>query len=218
MDTVQAIELAWIFRTLHHIATGLNQLHRHDIAHQDLKPSNVLVFREEVGRKLADLGRAWSLGRNPPHNNYDFAGDRTYAPPELLYGFVPSDDRPRRLGCDTYHLGSMVTYFFLGAGATSLLISELHPQFWPGQWTGSYQQVLPYLHEAFARVLLKLSASLNGRFSAELTGIARELCSPDPMLRGHPRNRVNLANQFSLERYVSQFDRLAFQATYHPGQ
>src|SRR5690606_11808132 len=32
----------WILRTLHHVATGLMQLHRVRIAHQDLKPSNAL--------------------------------------------------------------------------------------------------------------------------------------------------------------------------------
>jgi len=212
MDSVRSVELAWIFRTLHHIATGLHQLHSQRIAHQDLKPSNVLVFSEAEGQKLADLGRAWCAGHNPPHNNLVVAGDKTYAPPELLYGFVPSDEHARRFGCDVYHLGSMATYFFTRCGATSLLISELQPQFRPSQWTGTFQQVLPHLQDAFAKVLIKFHDAVDQRFQAELTAVTRDLCSPDPMLRGHPKNRASLASQYSLERYITQFNRLAFQA------
>jgi serine/threonine protein kinase len=36
--------LAWKLRALHHIATGLRQLHGADVVHQDLKPSNILIF------------------------------------------------------------------------------------------------------------------------------------------------------------------------------
>src|SRR5579884_2655268 len=48
-----AIELRWILRCLHHIATGLHQLHSSHVAHQDTKPSNVLVF-EGIVSKVAD--------------------------------------------------------------------------------------------------------------------------------------------------------------------
>jgi eukaryotic-like serine/threonine-protein kinase len=216
MDSVRELELAWIFRTLHHVVAGLQQLHGNDIAHQDVKPSNVLVFRESEGRKLADLGRAWCAGHNPPHNNYVVAGDKTYAPPELLYGFVPPDERSRRFGCDVYHLGSMVVFFFARFGMTSLLISELHPDFWPGRWTGTYQQLLPHLQDAFAKVLMKFRDTVDTKFQAEVTEIVRQLCSPDPGFRGHPKNRSRFGNQYSLERYVAQFDRLAFQAACQP--
>jgi serine/threonine protein kinase len=214
MDSVRSIELAWIFRTLHHIATGLQQLHGLNIAHQDVKPSNVLVFEEDQGRKLADLGRAWCAGHNPPHNGYIVAGDRTYAPPELLYGFLPSDERSRRFGCDLYHLGSMVVYFFTRFGMTSLLIAELHPDFTPGAWTGTYQQLLPSLQDAFGKVLVRLRGMIDPRFQSEVTEVVKELCSPDPDFRGHPKNRSRIGNQYSLERYVAQFDRLAFDAAY----
>src|SRR5437016_4919145 len=43
LGTAARFDTAWVLRTLHHIATGLQQLHGQDIAHQDLKPSNVLV-------------------------------------------------------------------------------------------------------------------------------------------------------------------------------
>jgi hypothetical protein len=91
-------------------------------------------------------------------------------------------------------------------------VAELHPDFRPGLWTGTYQQVLPHLQDAFAKVLVRFSASVHPQFSSELTSVVRELCSPDPAFRGHPRNRARIANQYSLERYITQFDRLAVQA------
>ncbi len=54
---LSAFNLAWTLRTLHHISVGLQQLHTHGIAHQDLKPSNVLFF-EAFGAKISDLGCA----------------------------------------------------------------------------------------------------------------------------------------------------------------
>lgn len=64
-DLSKRFDLAWSLRALHHVATGLNQLHTNGIAHQDLKPSNVLVFENKVA-KLADLGRAAYQGHTPP--------------------------------------------------------------------------------------------------------------------------------------------------------
>ena len=40
----RAFDTAWGLRALRHIATGLRQMHGHGMAHQDVKPSNVLVF------------------------------------------------------------------------------------------------------------------------------------------------------------------------------
>lgn len=47
----ESLDLAFVLRTLHHVAVGLDQLHRADIAHQDLKPSNVLIYTKEMGAK-----------------------------------------------------------------------------------------------------------------------------------------------------------------------
>ena len=56
------LQSAWTLRTLHQAAAALMQLHSSGIAHQDVKPSNVLVFDElqstDTNSKLADLGRA----------------------------------------------------------------------------------------------------------------------------------------------------------------
>ena len=110
------IELAWKLRALHHIATGLHQLHGANIAHQDVKPSNVLVFEATVS-KIADLGSASQKGSVCPRDDRAFAGDPAYAPPELLYGHRDPDWTTRRFGCDAYLLGSMVVFMFTGLNA-----------------------------------------------------------------------------------------------------
>ena len=48
------IDFTWKLRSLHNIAVGIKQLHNHEISHQDIKPSNVFVFENEVSK----LGRS----------------------------------------------------------------------------------------------------------------------------------------------------------------
>jgi serine/threonine protein kinase len=121
-------DYAWKFKTLHHIATGIWQLHGAKISHQDLKPSNVLVFKGDES-KLSDLGRASTIGIVPPHDNLEIAGDKTYAPPELLYHEIPADWNQRRFGCDLFLLGSMITYLFTGLPINAFLYDKLDIQF-----------------------------------------------------------------------------------------
>jgi eukaryotic-like serine/threonine-protein kinase len=208
------IDLSWCLQSLHHIATGLKQLHGEKIAHQDVKPSNVLVFSRES--KLADLGRASCVGEDPPHEPYWVAGDPSYAPPELLYGFVSPDWTVRRLGCDAYLLGSMVVWFFTGLSATSLLINSLPGAYKPGTWLGTYEQVLPYIRDAFSQVLETFSRDAPAQFLESLSRIVKELCEPDPSRRGHTKDVMNVGNQFGLQRYITEFDLLAKRAALNP--
>jgi serine/threonine protein kinase len=53
-DLTNRYDMAWALRALHHVATGLSQLHGHQIAHQDTKPSNVLTFGSALS-KIGDL-------------------------------------------------------------------------------------------------------------------------------------------------------------------
>jgi len=101
-DESHRYERAWSLRALHHVATGIAQLHRESIAHQDLKPSNVLSFDGGKVSKVGDLGRASHRGDYPPHEDVPIAGDVSYAPPERLYGYQDPDWSRRRLGCDAY--------------------------------------------------------------------------------------------------------------------
>jgi hypothetical protein len=106
----------------------------------------------------------------------------------------------------------MVVFFFTGAGVTALTRSHLHDAHAWGKWSGTYQEVLPYVRDAFGRALEQFKQAVDEDVRAELTNAVVELCEPDPALRGHPLNRLGKGNPYSLERYVTKFDLLARRA------
>jgi serine/threonine protein kinase len=203
-------------RTLHHVAIGLKQLHGIQIAHQDLKPSNVLVVDSSAERrncKLGDLGRATDPKVPAPHDDLPIAGDRTYAPPEQLYNATPIEFGPRRLACDLYHLGSLAAFMFAGIPMNALLAQNLYPSHLWTTWTGTYDDVIPYVRDAFGRSLAVLHDSCPEIIADQFTRLVSYLCEPDPYLRGHLSERRNLnGSQYSLERIVSELDLLATRA------
>jgi serine/threonine protein kinase len=201
---------------LHNVANGLRQLAGGQIAHQDMKPSNVLKFPGGTF-KVCDLGRASLKGRIAPHDTFQVAGDQGYAPPELLYGQIDPEFVVRRWGCDAYLLGSLAAFLVCGAPMTALLIDELHASAWPKAWNGTYAAVLPQVRAAFARAMERIALEIPGAvpYREELLLCIRQLCDPDPAVRGHPQTRATLAgsgNVYDLERYVSIFDRLGMEA------
>jgi len=211
MDAADRFDLAWALRSLHHVSVGLSQLHRVGVAHQDLKPSNVLYFGERVF-KIADLGSASHKSRLGPRDEWEIAGDMGYAPPELLYKHIDPDWDKRRLSCDMYLLGSMVVFFFAQSGMTALLKAHLNSNHTWDSWDGPYEEVLPYVRDAYNRALDVFATSVPAEISVKIKEMVRQLCEPDPRLRGHPRDRIGAHNQYSLERYVSQFNLLASKA------
>ncbi|MGO9109587.1 MAG: protein kinase domain-containing protein [Thermoguttaceae bacterium] len=210
LDMQAALDVVFIMRTLHHVATGLEQLHRADIAHQDLKPSNVLVFGKTEGSKICDLGRAWDKNMPGPFDALKIAGDRAYAPPELMYGEISTDHRSRRFGYDMYHLGSLIVFLFARVHNTALIVGNLDPMHRPAFWGGSYSEVLPFLQAASEVALDQFASHVPEFLRADMRQVVAELCNPDPMRRGHPLNRG--VNQFSLQRYISLFDMLTQRA------
>ena len=223
----KSFDITWALRTIHHAAAALQQLHSAEIAHQDVKPSNVLIFNDQHS-KLADLGRAFDSHSTSPHDEFEYAGDPSYAPPELLYRYIPEDWRVRRFGCDVYLLGSLVIFFFAGVSMTHLLFNRLDRNHNCKHWGGSYSEVLPYLQHVFAQIVQEIRADfvhktaelvkqekIRTNFANEIAELIKQLCNPDPQLRGHPKNvKYKNSNQYSLIRYVSIFDRLAKQAEY----
>jgi len=208
-DISKRYDLAFALRSLHNIAIGVKQLHTQRIAHQDLKPSNVLVFDDGIS-KIADLGRASSSTAPARHDGLPIAGDAGYAPPELLYRYAPADWGTRRLGCDVYLTGSMIAFLFSGAGMTANIASHIPPAFHWNNWNGTYADVMPYLRDAFDRALATIEPQIPDPARTKLLPALRQLCEPDPALRGHPLDRR--FNQHSMERYVSLFNLLASDA------
>ena len=209
-----AADVVWKLRSLHHIATALDQLHRHDTAHQDLKPSNVLDYGGR-GVKLADMGRASHPSLVAPHDDLPVAGDRTYAPLELLYREIDTDWTRRRYGCDAYLLGGLVVSFFANVSITAWVQSAMDESLRWYNWGDTYRSALPFVRNAYDERISELSTILRAispKLEGELLPIITQLCEPDPLLRGDPKNRTSVVSQLSLTRYVSYFDRIARRA------
>lgn len=207
----QAFDLAWTLRSLHQITVGVWQLHKIEIAHQDLKPSNVLVFEGDL-LKLADLGKSACKNMVAPHSNEAIPGAWPYAPLEFLYGDISLDWECRRFGCDLYHLGSMVVFFFCQMKMTEILKTKVHQNHWWTKWPGSYREVLPYVTDAFEKALEEIGLSIPEEIRPKMITAIRQLCEPDPRKRGHPLNRIGHSNPYSVERYMPLFDHCARRA------
>lgn len=193
---------------MHQVTVALQQLHNAQIAHLDIKPSNVLVFHQK-GAKLADLGRSVQNGRTSPFDSLARVGDGRYAPPELLYPGVCPKWETHRLGCDFYLLGNLLFFLLTGLSLTQVLLNRLrvlneflHPQF----QMVSYDEAFPYVNNVFLQIIRELRSDLESSPVSEIVDIVKQLCDPDPTLRGLLINRGT--NRFSLQRLVSKFDLL----------
>ena len=211
------IDDAWRFRVLHDVAVGLSQLHGVEVAHQDLKPSNVLMFENAgQGAKIGDLGRASHRSIGAGHDGFTIAGAKTYAPPEQVYGICPERWEDRREGCDLYHLGTLTTFLFSGITPTNFYIQELPPELRPSVWGGSsttnYLTALPLLTATFTDFVDVVSNEIPEWARAEVVQIILNACNPDYLKRGDPYARQQVGNPIGLDTFVSRFAHLSKRA------
>lgn len=215
-----AFDSAWKFRVLHDVAVGLQQLHQQKIAHQDLKPSNVLIFNDDgQGAKIGDLGRSSIQGHAAPHDRLYVAGARAYAPPEQVFGITPARWEDRREGCDLYHLGTLAAFLFAGQAPnehyrTSLPV-EVLPVMWNGLGKTDYATALPFFSAALTEFTSKVSADFPDWGRDELMQILLNTCEPDYQKRGDPDARKRAGSPLGIETFVSRFDRLSRRALVH---
>lgn len=211
LDFSNKLDFAWKLRSLHDIAVGLRQLHSIEVSHQDLKPSNVLVFRKEC--KLGDLGRSMCKSMDGPYSQAFFSGDFTYAPPEIMYGYYEADWHKRVFATDCYLLGSMVVFYFAGISMTALLRKHIPDNFSWERWRGSLTEVTPYILDGFSKALVEFESNIShDYFRKELRWIVERLCFPFPDRRGHPRNIESAGSNYNMERFISKFDLLLRKA------
>ena len=199
--------ISWVLQVMHQATAAVRQIHSVDIAHQDIKPSNLLLF-SNTHVKLGDLGRASDRTTPSANDELRIAGDISYAPPELLYGHVSPDWRRRRLGGDMYLLGSLCVVLLSDLPMTHLLLTAMNREHRPTDWTGTYEEVLPYVESAFTHVLRDLRGRIRHPRSERVIQMIRELCNPDPAKRGHPKAYAQGTNPYALDRYVSALDVL----------
>ena len=107
----------------------------------------------------------------------------------------------------------MVLFLFTGVRATQLLISELSPDHRPGTWHGVYDEILPYLQRAFSINLSEVRKSFTDtRLGEEIVDVYIQMCDPNIATRGDKNYKSKYGSRFSMQRFISQFDRLRSEA------
>lgn len=205
-DITNRLDTLWSLRAIRDVCLGLEQVHRLQVAHQDTKPSNVLHYPDRSFR-ITDFGRSSKKDRQVYHDDFEIAGDRTYAPPELLYGYTHNEFNVRRFGTDLYMLGNLVAFMFSGINVSADMFSRIDDDFHFAKWDGTYAEVLPYIQRAFSDTVTAIELAIDADIREHIVPLIRDLCNPDLTFRGHPRG-VGTANQYSLMRYTSQLTNL----------
>tara|TARA_R110001592_G_scaffold7032_3_gene39512 strand:+ start:51658 stop:52686 length:1029 start_codon:yes stop_codon:yes gene_type:complete len=197
-----------VFKSLHHVAVGIKQLHQIGIAHQDIKPSNVLCFQNEVS-KISDLGRVTDDKGLSPFSAQWFTGDMTYAPIEILFRVYPTEFIDRRQS-DLHMFGSLIYHVISGAQLTPVLVEESR-LLMPHIGNSTYTDALPFIKSAFATILTRFREECEDLFDPELASVLRdivnELCFPDYLLRGNLKYS-NKVLRLSMEKYVSKMSSI----------
>jgi len=198
----------WKINTLHQVATAVQQLHKENIAHQDIKRSNV-VFFGATDAKLTDLGRA--VKRNFPSRNDQrpIPCQNANSPPELLYGYHLPDWAQAHLATDLYMLGNLAFTLFFDDTITSQMIGRIPSDLHPGKFAGEYCDILPALQHALGEIIMEIERQIPKAIVQEYTSVIRWLCNPDPLKRGHPKDHaMKHSNKYSVERFISTFDAI----------
>ena len=202
----KTLDFSWKLKSLHDIAVGIKQLHGINVSHQDIKPSNILLFKSES--KIGDLGRSMCPALSGPYDNMPFSGDKAYSPPEVWYLDQQPEWHERNYSIDCYLLGSMITYYISGISMSAHLkknIDLLNPT---GLST-SFKNDEPYLLNAFNTALTEIKTIIPVEsLKAEIIQLIEFLCHPNPEKRGHPQSIKIKGSNYSLERFVSQLNIL----------
>lgn len=206
------MDFSWKLKSLHDIANGLQQLHNIHIIHQDVKPSNILQFKDDS--KLTDLGRSKCPDLKGPYDNMVFSGDTTYAPLEThpVFDFLmPKDWYDKNLAMDSYLLGNLMTFYFTGMNMTSILYHRL------GKYglsiANSFDERKAYLDREFNEAIEEIRFSIKySEFQVPIAEMISELCNPDPKKRNDEKTLRQAGSNYALYRYISKLDLLRRKA------
>lgn len=207
----------WKFWVLREVALAIVQMERAQLAHNDIKPSNVIRFPSDGAShniKLGDVGRAVTKSGTGPFDGYAWAGDPRHKPLEALYGWEEPEWQNRRTAADAYMLGNLVSFLFSGASLTERVTNSLPPEYRHGRFSGSYRDLLDIIRHARNSVLEDhVIPTFPVEVRQELGEIVRWLTEPDPQMRGEPNARR--AGTIGIDRIQSRLERLAQRAQIH---
>ena len=216
VSTTDSADHAPMLRLAHQAAVGVSQLHGIGSAHQDLKPSNFLVWDgPALEGKLGDLGCAYLRGRPAPQDDDRVAGDPGYAAPEQLYATdyeLPSAHQ--RIAADMFMFGGLICFLLTSVPYNGLLRMNLDPTFGWNKWQGSFSEALPALVDAHGMATCRLGEVLDEVVGNDVAEVVWQLCHPDPTVRGDPRARRLGHNPFALDRYVSRLNLIHRRASF----
>ena len=213
IEEVNKYDLIWYLKLLHHVAIGMSQLQKNGIAHQDLKPSNVLCS-ELDDFKISDLGRASDQQLKSPNDAHKIAGDKSYAPIDLYYTDSRVQGFQKKFLTDIYLFGSLIFFLFTGISAVQALKLKLNKQ---SLNYSNFQEDLPYLQHAYEESINDLRKStkpIAKDLTEDIVEIAKQLCDPDPKRRGHPRLKSLLTSNYDMQRYISKLDLMTKRAQF----
>lgn len=216
-----ALPTSAILHVLEDTALGLAQLHRSGIAHQDVKPSNVISMTDMSNAeknlfKVSDLGRVVRKGIVGPYDADHWPGDTNYQPPERWYGFVPPQWPDAREASDAYMLGSLVCFLFCGVPLQPMLAKKIPPAMFPGAWTGGYNESLVQVlrSQQFSILATSVAPTIGEVVRDGVIDIIKELVEPDPLKRGDKRARAQTGAP-GLDRFRGRFRQLRLHAAIH---
>lgn len=213
VDVSKVVSDRWRFCVLHRATAGLFQLHQANIAHQDLKPSNVIQMTGD-DLKIGDLGRSSMRGSTAPHDGLSVAGALSYAPFELTYSYILPDWMQRRLATDVFHIGCLTVFVFTNVVLPAQVFAHLEPGYRPGAWGDAYEGVIPHLKAALDKTVDEIANDFPAAFRQELVSLVLDTCHPDPLKRGALHKLGGAAGTtLWLQKFVSRFDLLEKKAT-----
>lgn len=199
------------FKAIHHICIAAEQLHRAGIAHQDIKPSNVLHFPENQS-KLADLGRVTDKAGTSPFNSLLFSGDVRYAPIEILYRVGAKEFSDRYLA-DMWAIGSLIYQTLMGSSVSHILKVESQ-KITENVLNLTYSDALPVLYSAFCTMMDRFEEVCAEKFGEDigkkLSVIVSEMCHPDFEKRGGPKSSLS-AYRPGVRRYTGKMSGVVRQ-------
>ncbi|QVQ24727.1 protein kinase family protein [Achromobacter deleyi] len=207
----------WKLWVLREVALGIEQMERAHLAHNDIKPSNVIRFPSSGTThniKLGDVGRAVTKSGKGPFDSLHWAGDPRHMPLEVLYGWQESEWQNRRTSADAYMLGNLACFLFSGSSITERVTNSLPPEYRYDGFSGAYRDLRDIVRHARNNVLEgQVVATFPTEVREELGEIVRWLTEPDPCMRGEPRARR--AGTVGIDRIRARLERLAQRTLLH---